>query len=268
MLVHVVAIPLDHRPIELLPPCPGNRKSVSPKSLLSAAIAEGSKEETLQIPIRRQFLDVSGMLLQPDRHRQIAPRQRPRRRPAPTVISRLNLRRPPASGGNPNPSTTIRHRRAIRESSTCSTPSLPAAAATGSRSRRCGASRTTAKISRAACASPSPAAAPHPSGSPGIRPPESRTARRIASAIPDPPSPRTHACATGPSPVTFVTKNSAAAIRTSGRKIECAITPARRTSEEIRSTNGTIDDVRSAGDKSATAAACAAAVLPCDPRVT
>ena len=50
MLVNVVAIPLDHRPIELLPPRPRNREPVA-DVLLNAAIADGSKEETLQIPI-------------------------------------------------------------------------------------------------------------------------------------------------------------------------------------------------------------------------
>ncbi len=114
---------------------------------------------------------------------------------------------------------------------------------------------------------PPPAAAPHPSGSPGILPPESRAARPKASAVPDPSSPRTTRSPPRPLPRTFVTNKFRRADAHIRQKNRVAITPARRTPKEIRHERHD-RDILAPGDKSATPLACAAAVLPCDPRVT
>ena len=175
MLVDVVAIPLDHRPIELLPPGSRNRKPVA-EALLNAAIADGSKKKHCRSRSRRQFLNMFWPLSKAGSSpSDPAPAAYPPP-PAPRDIQ-INLRtRHQRRQSEPTTSEIVPR----PQSSACNTPCCPAAVQ--SIAPPLGASRTTAKISRAACESPSPTAAPRQFESPDILPPESKAVRRKASA--------------------------------------------------------------------------------------
>ena len=197
-------------------------------------------------------------------HRQIAPRQcSRRRRHRRDIQSQLRF-------GEQRRQARIHPRRSRSSrrprSSECSTRVLPCRNLQLDRRRR-SALRSPPRKYPAPRAKPrSPAAAPRPSESPDTRPLESKAARPRAFAIPDPWSRRTTPVATGPLAAYIRHEKFRRAHANIRQKNRCAITAARRTPEKVRHKRHD-RDVRLQMINRAPAA-CAAAVLPCDPRVT
>src|SRR5581483_6150035 len=128
MLIHVVAIPLDDRPVELLPPCSGYRESVR-RGIAERRNRGRVKKETLKIPVRGQLLNLhfgpsapkAGSSLSDPVPAACSPPSEPREYPARAANSR------PAAASR----IRLLHSKSFArpESSACSTECCPDAVA-------------------------------------------------------------------------------------------------------------------------------------------